>query len=178
MKRTLSELIPLIVTDGYEFYERVVREVFGPACLYGQVLKTRRNDRITKVERRQIIGAPWRFERALLDSEDSSTLNTSFIERLNLTIRQGSAYLSRRTICYARLPERLDDHLELIRCYYNFMRRHRALKFGSEVRTPAMQAGLTRKRLTFRDIFTFCHVFFLRPQILTLPGTTTSSMAA
>jgi hypothetical protein len=28
------------------------------------------------------------------------------------------------------------------------------LKFGHEVRTPAIQAGLTKKRLTFRDIFT------------------------
>ena len=29
---------PLIATDGFEFYERVVRRVFGPACLYGQVI--------------------------------------------------------------------------------------------------------------------------------------------
>ena len=28
-----------------------------------------------------------------------------------------------------------------------------ALKFGCESRTPAMQAGLTARRLTFRDIF-------------------------
>jgi hypothetical protein len=35
------------------------------------------------------------------DSEDSSKLNTSFVERLNLTIRQGSAYLFRRTIYQA-----------------------------------------------------------------------------
>jgi hypothetical protein len=32
-------------------------------------------------------------------------------------------------------------------------RTNRALKFGREVRTPAMQAGLTSKRLTFREIF-------------------------
>ncbi len=31
------DCMPLIVTDGYDFYERVVREVFGPAFLYGQV---------------------------------------------------------------------------------------------------------------------------------------------
>jgi hypothetical protein len=43
-------------------------------------------------------------------------LNTSFVERLNLTIRQGSAYLGRRTICQARWKERLEDHLELFRC--------------------------------------------------------------
>jgi hypothetical protein len=72
---------------------------------------------------------------------------------LNLTIRQGSAYLFRRTICHARLKERLEDHLELLRCYYNFIRPHRALKLGLEVRTPDMQAGLTTKRLSFREIF-------------------------
>jgi hypothetical protein len=47
----------------------------------------------------------------------------------------------------------LEDHLELLRCHYNFLRPHRALKFGPEVRTPAMQAGLAKKRLAFRDIF-------------------------
>ena len=134
---------PLIATDGFEFYEKVVRRVFGPACLYGQVIKTRRNDRVVRVERRTRIGAAWRWEQASRDSEDSTQLNTSFIERLNLTIRQGSAYLCRRTICYARCKERLAAHLELLRCYYNFVRPHRALRFGAEVRTPAVQAGLT-----------------------------------
>ncbi len=100
-----------------------------------------------------MIGAAWRLEQALCDSEDSSKLNTSFIERLNLTIRQGSAYLFRRTICHARWEERLEDHLELLRCHYNFVRPHRALKFGREVRTPAMQAGLVSKRLSFRKVF-------------------------
>ena len=50
--------------------------------------------------------------------------------------------------------ERLRDHLELLRCHYNFLRPHLALKFGHEFRTPAMQAGLTSRRLTFRKIFT------------------------
>jgi hypothetical protein len=100
-----------------------------------------------------VIGAAWRFEQALHDSEDSSKLNTSFIERLNLTIRQGSAYLFRWTICHARWKERLEDHLELFRCYYSFIRAHGALKFGPEIRTPAMQAGFVSKQLSFRDVF-------------------------
>ena len=152
-KRMNFGRLPLIVTDGFDFYQKVIRRFFGPACLYGQVLKTRRNGRIIKVERRALHGAAWRFEDALNNSEDSSTLNTSFIERLNLTIRQSSAYLSRRTLSHARSTERLDEHLELLRCYYNFVRPHGALKFGREIRTPAMQAGLTTRRLTFRDIF-------------------------
>ena len=137
-RRMNFERLPLIVTDGFEFYQKVIRRFFGPACLYGQVLKTRRNDRIIKVERRALHGAAWRFEDALNNSEDSSTLNTSFID---LTTRR------------LTFDGEADEHLELLRCYYNFVRPHGALKFGREIRTPAMQAGLTTRRLTFRDIF-------------------------
>ena len=113
---------PLFVTDGFEFYGTVIRRVFGPAALYAQVIKTRRHDRVVRVERRAVIGAAWRFDDALARSEDSSTVNTSFIERLNLTIRQSSACLSRRTLSHGRSTDTLDAHLELLRCYYNFVR--------------------------------------------------------
>ena len=109
-----SPSYPLITTDGFKFYERVIGRVFGPACVYGQVIKTRRNDRVVRVERRAVIGAG-RLKQALRNSEDSVKLNTSFVERLNLTIRQGSSYLGRRTLCQARGKQYLDDHLELLR---------------------------------------------------------------
>ena len=35
----------------------------------------------------------------------------------------------------------------------------RGLEFGSQIITPAMQAGLTKQRLTFRDIFTSIATF-------------------
>ena len=88
-RRSDFRAMSLIVTHGFEFYEKVVRRVFGPACPYAQVLKTRRRDRTIRVQRRQLIGAASRFKDAPLESEDSSTLNTSFFERLNFTIRQG-----------------------------------------------------------------------------------------
>ena len=90
---------PLIATDGFEYYVGVIVRLFGSACVYGQVLKTRRNDRVVRVERRVKIGTTTRLKAALWASEDSETLNTSFVERLNLTIRHGSAYLRRR--CHA-----------------------------------------------------------------------------
>ena len=86
----------------------------------------------------------------------SATLNTSFVERLNLTIRHGSAYLRRRSPCHARGEDPRRGHVELLRCYYNFIRPHRALRFGRETRTPAMQAGLVNKRLAWSDVFTAC----------------------
>src|SRR5262249_8782442 len=157
-----GQVVPLITTDGFKFYERVMGRVFGPACVYGQVIKTRRNDRVVKVERKAVIGAG-RLKEALRASEDSVKLNTSFVERLNLTIRQGSSYLGRRTICQARWKEHLENHIELFRCYYNFMRPHRALKFGRKFRTPAMQAGLTNRALTLREIFS-ARMFLLIPK--------------
>ena len=153
VSRMRPECFPLIVTDGFEYYAKVVWRLFGRACVYGQVIKTRRNDRIVKVERRRVIGATWRFEQALTQSEDSSKLNTSFIERLNLTIRQGSSSLYRRTLCHARSKNRLEDQLELLRCYYNFVRSHRSLRRGRQAVTPAMQAGLTKRPFTLREIF-------------------------
>jgi transposase-like protein/IS1 family transposase len=143
----------LITTDCFKVYEWVIRRIFGCACLYGQVIKKYCKGRATKVERRLVIGTLKQLEDALFESEDSAKLNTSFIERLNLTIREATAYLHRRTSCHAKQRERLAAHLELRRCHYNFMRPHGALKFGGEIRTPEMQAEIVSKRLTFRQVF-------------------------
>ncbi|MCK4791275.1 MAG: IS1 family transposase [Desulfobacteraceae bacterium] len=151
-----SDLIDpiLITTDGFEVYEWVIRRMFGPVCIYGQVIKTRRRNRVVAVDRKLLIGSRDQLGGALYRSEDSETLNTSFVERHNLTTRQGCSYLHRRTTDHARWPHRLEEHLELLRCHYNFIRSHMALKFGTIRRTPAMQARLTSRPLIFRQIFT------------------------
>ena len=153
-RRGHFDYIPLITTDGFYYYGVVIGRLFKQACVYGQVIKTRRNNRVTRVDRRRVIGSKGQLEEVLFRSEDSEKLNTSFIERLNLTIRQGSAYLNRKSPCHARAGEQLSNHLELLRCHYNFIRPHRGLKFGRVLRTPAMQAGLVRRQLTFREVFT------------------------
>ena len=153
IRRSAEIAFALLTTDGFAYYQRVIWSLFGPSILYGMVQKTRRKDRVIRVEREERIGAHWRFKDALFESEDSETLNTSFIERLNLFIRHASAYLSRRTLAHARDEERLDDHLALIQWYYNFGRSHASLRFGREVRTPAMQAGLVSRKLSFRELF-------------------------
>jgi hypothetical protein len=114
----------------------VIRRMFGPACIYGQVIKARRKNRVVSIDRKLLIGSKEQLEDALYKSEDSDTLNTSFVERHNLTIRQGSSYLHRKTAAHARWPHRLQEHLELLRCHYNFIRPHMALQFGTIRRTP------------------------------------------
>ena len=142
---------PLIATDGFEYYVGVIERLLGSACVSGHVLKTRRNDRVGRVERRRRIGTAGRLKAALWESEDSETLNTSFVERLNLTIRQGSAYVRRRSPCHARGADQLHGHVDLVRGSYNVIRPHRALTFGREIRTPAMQAGWVNAPMNWSD---------------------------
>jgi IS1 family transposase len=165
----------LVTTDGFQFYEKAVRRVLDVLCVHGQVIKTRRNNRVIRVDRQLKIGTKARLAELLLESEDSETLNTSFVERLNLTIRQGSAYLQRRSPCHARYDRTLKEHMDLLMCYFNFLRPHRGLKFGKEIRTPAMEAGLTKCRLSFRVVFlgkNFCVLFAM---VINLPQATIQS---
>ena len=144
----------MITTDGFKFYAPTIRRVFGPGCVLAQVIKKIRRNRVLRVGARLIVGSEWQLADALEESEDSTKLNTSFIERLNLTIRQGSAYLRRRSPCHARKKRTLADDLELFRASYNFVRPHSALGFGKVTRTPAMQAGLANRKFSLGDIFT------------------------
>jgi hypothetical protein len=116
------------------------------------VEKRFKNGRLTVVERRLIEGSLLELEQQLANSEDSTTINTSFVERLNLTLRQCSAYLRRRTTAHPRKLRRLAENLELVRAWYNFSRPHRGLKFGRVCRTPAQQAGLARRPVRLLEI--------------------------
>ena len=145
---------PLIATDGFEYYVGVIERLFGSPCVSGHVLKTRRNDRVVRVERRRRIGPAGRLQAARWESEDSETLHTAFVERLTRTICPGSAYVRRRSPCHARGADQFHGHVDLLRCSYNVIRPHRALKCGRETRTPAMQAGLVNAPMNWSDIFT------------------------
>jgi len=158
----------LFTTDGFEPYAWAATSMLAFVCVYAQVIKKRRKNRVTQVTRKLILGTKEQLEDCLLNSEDSSTINTSFVERDNLTIRSGNSYLHRKTASHARDTDHLDDSLSLQMCHYNFIRPHSALKFGKEIRTPAMQAGIVSRKLTFRDIFTSREVLFLCLIILAL----------
>ena len=93
----------------------------------------------------------------------SGPLNTAFGERLNLTVRQGVAALTRRTGATAQTASGLHLHLEWWRGYDHFVRPHQGLRLALDQprlrggrrlpqrfrsRIPAMVAGLTSHRWT------------------------------
>jgi hypothetical protein len=135
--------------------------------IYGQVKKLQRRRRLVKVERVMLCGSFEVLANRLKAAGLSGRLNTAFVERLNLTLRQGVALLTRRTWGAAQQASELALHIQWWRVYYHFARYHEALQVervasqpcqGKRVarhhrsRTPAMAAGLASRRWTVLEL--------------------------
>ncbi|MBF0204953.1 MAG: hypothetical protein HQK67_11770 [Desulfamplus sp.] len=92
-------------------------------------------------------------------------IGTSFLERLNLTIRQSLAPLKRKTLGYSKDRENLKKQTIFFQAFYNFARPHMSLReriCDSDQRfqkkwyqkTPGMAAGITDHVFTFRELLT------------------------
>jgi IS1 family transposase len=166
--------LPVFTSDGLNLYLYALTAPFGqwltdPATgkarwqvardlLYGQVKKIYRRRKLHLVERLMRLGDLTRLSQRLKALGLSGSLNTAFVERLNLTLRHALATLSRRSWATAQLTSELLAHLEWWRAYYHVCRPHLSLRLQLDVpqarpgqqtprcyasRTPAMAAALT-----------------------------------
>lgn len=93
----------------------------------------------------------------LIDQGFSGKIQTSFVERNNLTLRQLIAALSRSTWSIAYDVFHLWLHVQFGVAYYNFCRVNMALEVRvrgpskRRLRTPAMAAGLTKRPWSVSD---------------------------
>jgi IS1 family transposase len=176
-------VLPVFSSDGLRLYFYALAAHFGHWILpegghkrawqiaadfiYGQVKKLQRRRRLVKVERVMLWGSLEVLARRLKAAGLSGRLNTAFVERLNLTLRQGVALLTRRTWGAAQQTAELTLHVEWWRAYYHFSRYHEALRVertvsrprkgkqlacGYRSQTPAMAAGLATHRWTVLEL--------------------------
>jgi IS1 family transposase len=143
----------LIVTDAFRFYRDAVGRAWSFTCVHAESTKLYRGGSVVNSDYTIVRGTQWQLDELLERSEDSKKVNTSYIERLNLFKRRSIVGLHRRSNSLPRSRESLGQSIDLLQCYYNFVRPHGALRFGKETRTPAQQAGLVTRRLSLRDIF-------------------------
>jgi len=123
------------------------RLVIDPELLYATVHKTRDNGKVVKVDRTVVFGDPNRIDHAIAASNVSTRINTSFIERTNLTLRNHNRKLTRKTLCFAKIKQSLEAQTTIVVTYYNFSRPHRSLTLMSSIgkrikRAPAMAANI------------------------------------
>ncbi len=180
--------LPLFTSDGLNLYFYALTAHFGQwlavnrrgrkvrqwqvaaGLTYGQVKKSYRRRKLVRVTHVMRLGTGAALKAALQGLGLSGRLNTAFIERVNLTVRQGVAALARRTWATAKPAPQLLAHLEWWRAYSHFVRPHAALRVallqprerGGKLvaqryrqRTPAMAAGRTNRRWTVREVLSY-----------------------
>jgi IS1 family transposase len=182
--------VPLFLTDGFKEYATALlthcgqwvqlprRQATGPApkprwmprpqLLYAQVIKTVRRRRLVRVRHRVVFGTLETVNAVLAPL--GCQINTAFIERLNLTIRQHVAAVGRRVSTLCKGEDGIQQQLALYHVYYNFCLPHASVRqpllqpepthgTGSakrwQPRTPAMAAGLTDHVWTLREVLLF-----------------------
>jgi len=139
-----------------------------PGLLYAQVIKTVRRRRLVHVTHRVMFGTLERVNAVL--AACGWRINTAFVERLNLTIRQHVAAVGRRVSTLCKGEDGVRHQLALYSVYYNFCLPHASLRqrlpqsvptkgTGSATQwrpcTPAMAAGLTDRVWTLREVLLY-----------------------
>jgi len=191
--------VPLFLTDGFKEYITALLTHYGhwvkparpraqgpgpkprwmprPELLYAQVIKTLRRRRLVRVSHRVVFGTLEAVKQVLAGC--NWQINTAFIERVNLSIRQHVAAVGRRVTTLCKHEAGLRQQLALYQVYYNFCLPHASLCLplpqpeptkgtGSAKRwcpcTPAVAAGLTDHVWTLRELLVFRVPSWPQPQ--------------
>ncbi len=132
------------------------------------MIKTVRRRRLVRVRHRVVFGTLETVNAVLAPL--GCQINTAFIERLNLTIRQHVAAVGRRVSTLCKGEDGVRQQLVLYHVYYNFCLPHASVRqsllspvptnsTGSakrwQPRTPAMAVGLTDHVWTLREVLLF-----------------------
>jgi IS1 family transposase len=137
---------------------------------YAQIVKQRQGGRVVQVTTRVVFGSHATVQARLAESVSSDTINTSFVERTNLTCRQCNGRLARKVLSFSKELSWLEKHLWLTFAYYHFVLPHASLARplpmpeptrgrGSLKRwqavTPAMAAGLTDHVWSMEELLSY-----------------------
>src|SRR5260221_8433450 len=165
----------LVCTDGWNPYPGSIRRAFrekvkgtvggGRACLevwpqlcIATVIKRTEKKRVVEITRQMVRGTLEQALSLLAASHGGTVLNTAFIERLNGTMRERLASLTRKCRHAAHRLETLEMGMYLIGCTYNWCFPHHELSRANHVGspcTPAMASGLTDHIWSIWDVLTY-----------------------
>jgi hypothetical protein len=139
-----------------------------PGLLYAQVVKSYRRRRLVAVKHCVVFGTMEKVMQVL--AAGGWQINTAFVERFNLAIRQHVATVGRRVITLCKGEDGIRPQVALYQIYDNFCLPHASLHqplpqpeptngTGSAKQwrpcTPAMRAGLTDHVWTLREVLMF-----------------------
>ena len=137
-----------LTTDGHLMYLPAVEEGFAGAVDYAMLQKIYSGGP-TDAEHRYSPAKYLRMERrAIQGSPDPKHVSTSYVERLNLTLRTSVRRFTRLTNGFSKKVENHAAAVALHFFVYNFARPHGSLKG----KTPAQAAGVESRRWSYEDV--------------------------
>lgn len=174
--------MPYFTSDELEHYVSAIHEEYGvektfprtgkrgrpkkpikvipPNLIYSQVHKYREKGRVKQIDKKIIFGTEAQVKKSLQQSPVSKSVNTSFVERNNLTLRQQNGRLQRKTFQFSKEKELLYAQMHFFLGYYHFIRPHKGLRVRHNgrkkkwlERSPLMAAGITDHIWTYREFF-------------------------
>src|SRR5207302_3003303 len=116
-----------------------------PQLLYAQVVKTVRRRRLVRLSHRVVFGTLAAVHDVL--APYGWQINTAFVERINLTIRQHVAAVGRRVSTLCKDEDGLRQQLALYHGYYNFCLPHASLRQTLAAADPRHGGRIDRARV-------------------------------
>ena len=180
--RNASSPIPVFISDDWDAFEEGLINVYGKMELpqykgigrkpfpklvpvddlkYAKVLKKKVKNYVVETIQRVIFGDSEEiFE--MLGANSDSYIGTSYVERINLTIRTSLVRFVRKTMNFSKTMKMHTKAFDLFQAWYNFIKPHDSLKlrvdFGNRKwfqRTPAMAEGITDHIWSLKELLTF-----------------------
>jgi IS1 family transposase len=126
-----------LTTDGHRVYLDAVESAFGSEIDYATLVKIygKPVETETRYSPAQCLGAT---AATIAGHPDRRHISTSYVERMNLTMRMSMRQFTRLTNGFSKKVENLRYAVALYAVHYNFCRVHQTLRV-----TPAMEAGLS-----------------------------------
>ncbi len=136
-----------LTSDGHTMYLDAVESGFGANVDYAMLQKLYGRD--PEGEKRYspptVIGSR---KASIQGDPDPDLISTSYVERMNLTLRMSLRRYTRLTNGHTKKVENLAHTLAIFLMYYNYVRIHGALRC-----TPAMAAaGVVRRLWSIEDV--------------------------
>jgi IS1 family transposase len=133
-----------ISTDGLRLYARAVEKAFGWGKVDYAMLVKLFGPAIAGEHRYSPPAVIGTRKEWIMGKPDADLVNTSYVERQNLTMRMNVKRLTRLTNAHSKKIENHEHAIALHYAYYNLCRKHETLTKanGGVYTTPAMAAGV------------------------------------
>jgi IS1 family transposase len=180
--RSASSPIPVFTSDDWDAFEEALLNVYGKIELpqykgigrkplpklvplddlkYVKVLKKKVKNYVVETIHRIVYGNPEEILE-MLGANSDSFIGTSYVERINLTIRTSLARFIRKGMNFSKIMKMHQKAFDLFQAWYNFIKPYKSLRLKIDSgnrkwfqRTPALAEGITDHIWNLKELLTF-----------------------